>query len=290
MAAEPKQAGYEGHYIKGFQYYLENSGEHKKIRKFIDEKMTGEFARIAEGKSKMEVLGVGSGGGELDSHILSVLQTVLPGTPVTADVVEPSSELTDQFKALVAKTAHLQKVPIAWHAMTCGEYEKQVKDKEQNKRFDLIHMIQMLYYVDDYAATIKLFHSLLKENGKLLIVHEAANSGWDKLWKTYKRELCIKTISDYLSAGEIKVHLDKLGLKYEEHKIPNTFDITDCFSPDSEQGRHQLDFMTDSNNFQESFSSEVKAGILDLLKNKCSVQKNGRVLFDCTLSGLLVHA
>lgn len=290
MAAEPKQTGYEGRYIKGFQYYLENSGEHKKIRTFIDEVMTGEFARIAEGKSKMEVLGVGSGGGELDSHMLSVLQTRLPDTPVTADIVEPSSELTDQFKALVAKTAHLQKVPFAWHAMTSGEYEKQVKDKGQIKRFDFMHMIQMLYYVDDCAATIKFFHSLLKENGKLLIIHEAANSGWDKLWKTYKRQLCTKTISDYLSAGEIKVHLDKLGLVYEERKIPNTFDVTDCFSPDNEQGKLLLDFMTDSTNFQESFSSEVKAGILDLIKNKCSVQKDGRVLFDCSLSCLLVQA
>ena len=31
----------------------------------------------------------------------------------------------------------------------------------------------MLYYVDDYAATIKFFHSLLKTNGRILIVHEA---------------------------------------------------------------------------------------------------------------------
>ncbi|XP_046902999.1 histamine N-methyltransferase-like [Hypomesus transpacificus] len=290
MTSEPKQAGYEGRYIQGFQYYLQNSEEHKHICQFVDKVLTGEFPRIAEGKTSVEVLGVGSGGGELDAHMLSVLQTKLPGTPITADIVEPSSKLIEQFKALVAKTANLQKIPFAWHGVSCGEYEKQVKDKGQIKKFDFIHMIQMLFYVDDYAATIKFFHSLLNENGKLLIIHEAANSGWDKLWKTFKRELCTKTISEYLSSGEIKGHLEKLGLKYEEHMIPNTFDVTNCFTQGSKQGELLLDFMTDTDNFQQNFSEEVKAGMLDLIKNKCSIQKDGRVLFDCTLSCLLVFA
>ena len=117
-----------------------------------------------------------------------------------------------------------------------------------------------------------------------------ANSGWDKLWKTFKRELCTKTISEYLSSGEIKGHLEKLGLKYEEHMIPNTFDVTNCFTQGSKQGELLLDFMTDTDNFQQNFSEEVKAGMLDLIKNKCSIQKDGRVLFDCTLSCLLVFA
>lgn len=30
----------------------------------------------------------------------------------------------------------------------------------------------MLYYVDDYVAVIKFFHSLLREKGRLMIIHE----------------------------------------------------------------------------------------------------------------------
>ncbi|XP_055727946.1 histamine N-methyltransferase-like isoform X2 [Salvelinus fontinalis] len=247
-------AGYEGRYVQGFQFYLKHSEEHKAIREFVDKVLPGEFTRIGEGKSKMDVLGVGSGG------------------------------------ALVKKTPSLQKIPFSWHTMTCGEYEKQVKDKREIKRFDFIHMIQMLYYVDDYPGTIKFFHNLLKENSKLLIVHEAAGSGWETLWKTHRKELCTKSVSDYLSAGDIKVHLERLGLKYDEHLIPNTMDITDCFTNGDEMGELLLDFMTDQDHFHQSLTPDLRASILDLLRNRCSTEKEGRILFDCSFSCLLVYS
>uniref|UniRef100_UPI003AAAF6A8 histamine N-methyltransferase-like n=1 Tax=Centroberyx gerrardi TaxID=166262 RepID=UPI003AAAF6A8 len=290
MAAEAKQSGYEGRYVQGFQFYLKHSGEHKAILRFIDSVLPGEFERIGAGKSNLDVLGVGSGAGEMDTQVLSIFKSTFPAVPLTADIVEPSTELTEEFKASVAKTPNLQKIPFVWHTMTSGKYEKQVRGKGDMKRFDFIHMIQMLYYVDDYAGALKFFHSLLKNNSKLLIVHEAANSGWDILWKTFRKELCTKSISDYLSAGDIEVHLKSLGLKYEKHAIPNTIDITDCFTQGSELGELLLDFMTEQDHFHSSLTPELRAGILDLLRNKCSTEKDGRILFDCTLSSILVYA
>lgn len=46
--------------------------------------------------------------------------------------------------ALVAKTPNLQTIPFAWHIMHSGEYEKAVKAKGDMKKFDFIHMIQVL--------------------------------------------------------------------------------------------------------------------------------------------------
>lgn len=46
--------------------------------------------------------------------------------------------------ALVAKTPNLQNIPFAWHIMHSGEYEKAVKAKGDMKKFDFIHMIQVL--------------------------------------------------------------------------------------------------------------------------------------------------
>ncbi|XP_036401695.1 histamine N-methyltransferase-like isoform X2 [Megalops cyprinoides] len=291
MASTPAlPTGYQGRYVQGFQMYLQRSQEHQVIQAFMDRVLPVEFARIGEGKKILDVLGVGSGGGEMDAYLLSILQSKLPGIPITADIVEPSTELTDSFKALVAKTPSLQKVPFTWHVKMCAEYESMVKEKKEAKRFDFMHMIQMLYYVSDYSAAIKFFHSLLRENGQLLIVHEAANSGWEKLWKTYRKELCTKTISSYLSAGDIKALLQGMGLRFEEHSIPNTLDISDCFLPGHEAGEKLLDFMTEQDHFHQSLTPEVRAGILKLLKHSCSVEREGRVLFDCSLSALLVHA
>ncbi|XP_012994564.1 histamine N-methyltransferase [Esox lucius] len=285
-----KPPGYEGRNLLGFQFYLKHSEEHKVIQGFVDRVLPGEINRIAQRKSQVDILGVGSGGGEIDAYILSIMKSKLPATPLSADIVEPSIELSDHFKALVRRTPSLQKIPFSWHTMTCEDYEKQVKEKGNMKRFDFIHMIQMLYYVNDYPRTIQFFHSLLKDNSKLLIVHEAETSGWDTLWKTYRDELCTKTISDYKSAGDIKVHLDQLGLKYDEHLIPRTLDITACFTKGDDMGELLLDFMTEQDHFYQSLTPELQAGILDLLRNRCSTEIDGRILFDNSLTCLLVHS
>lgn len=290
MAGERKDTCYDGSCVQSFQFYLEKSGEHKAILQCVHDILPGEFKRIGAGKSSLDVLGVGSGGGEVDVQMLSLLQSTLPAVPITADIVEGSSKLTDNFKALVAKTTDLQKIPFAWHIMNSGDYEKQVKAKGDMKRFDFIHMIQLIYYVDNLSNTIKFFHRLLKNNGRLMIIVEAADSGWDILWKTYKKELCVDTITEYRSSKEVIACLKSLGLKYEEHSIHNTFDIAECFDPNSKTGERLLDFMTARDHFYQSFTPEIRAGMLDLLRNKCSTEKDGRVFFNSTLTCILVHA
>ena len=117
-----------------------------------------------------------------------------------------------------------------------------------------------------------------------------ANGGWDILWKTYRKTLCTNSISDYLSAGDVKVHLDNLGLKYEEFVVPHAYDITDCFDLNSQPGELMLDFMTEQEHFHRSLTPEIRKGILDLLRSKCSTEKEGKVMFNSNLSCLLVHA
>ncbi|XP_068594135.1 histamine N-methyltransferase A-like [Cebidichthys violaceus] len=290
MAVDPKTTCYDSASAQSFQLYLQHSGEHKAIIQCLHNILPGEFKRIGVDKSSLDVLGVGSGGGEVDVQILTLLQSTFPTVPITTDIVEGSSQLRDNFKTLVAKTPNLQKIPFAWHFMSCENYEKQVKANGDMKKFDFIHMVQMIYYVDNLADTITFYQSLLKNNGRLMIIVEAANSGGDILWKTYKKELTVDAVTDYRSSAEIIACLKSLGLKYEEHATPNTFDITECFNPSSQTGKSLLNFMTAKNNFYESFTPEIRAGILDLLRNKCSTEKDGRVIFNSNSSCILVYA
>ncbi|XP_034741963.1 histamine N-methyltransferase-like [Etheostoma cragini] len=146
--------------------------------------------------------------------MLTLLQSTFPGVPITADIVEGSSQLTDNFKALVAKTTNLQKSPFAWYIMHSEDYERQVKEKGHLKTFDFIHMIQMIYFVDNLASTIKFYHSLLKNNGRLMIIVEA-----DLRWlahpvETYKKDFCVDAIQKYRSSGEVSACLKSQGLKH----------------------------------------------------------------------------
>ncbi|XP_060944800.1 histamine N-methyltransferase-like isoform X4 [Limanda limanda] len=195
MAAEAKQTCYEGSAVQSFQFYLEHSGEHEAIVQGVHSILPAQFKRIGAGKSGLDVLGVGSGGGEVDVQMLSLLQSTFPTVPITADIVEGSAELTENFKA---------------------------------------------------------------------------HSGWDTLWKTFEKELCVDTIPESRSSAEVISSLKSQGLKYEEHIIQNTFDITECYDPNSTTGARLLSFMTQTKNVHQSLSQEVRAGILELLRNKCS--------------------
>ncbi|XP_042351193.1 histamine N-methyltransferase-like [Plectropomus leopardus] len=289
MPTEAKQSNFEGSFVQNFLVFREQSRQFDAITQCIHNILPEEFKSIGAGKSSLDVLGVGSGGGEVDVQILTLLQSTVPDVPITADIVEGSSQLTDNFKALVAMTTNLQKIPFAWHIMPSENYERQVKAKGDMKRFDFIHMIQMLYFVDNLSDTIKFYHSLLKSNGRLMIIIAAENNSWDVLWKTYTKELCVSSIKEWRTSREVIASLKSQGLIYEEHAITGTLDISECFNPNSQTGEHLLSFFTMTHDFNQSFTPEVRAGILDLLSNKCSTDKDGRVLFNIDASCILVH-
>lgn len=96
------------------------------------------------------------------------------------------------------------------------------------------------------------------------------NSGWDFLRRTYRNDLGKSSTPNYVSSGDIFSHLKSLGLKYKERIIPISFDITDCFTEDNEIGELLLDFITAQEHFHQCFTPELRAGILDLLRNKAS--------------------
>lgn len=291
MATVKPEACYPDCCVQSFQFYLERSGEHRALLQWMDRALPSELYRIGEGKTSLDVLGVGSGGGQMDVHMLTLLRDAFPAVPISADVVEGSATLVENFKASLAKTAQLGSVPFSWHATTSENYIQQTKANGNVKRFDFIHMIQMICYVNDMAATIRHYHGLLKKNGRLLIIAEAAEGGWDTLWKTLEKDHRHEPVSEYRSCGEVKTCLHKLGLKYDEHRIQNRFDISECFDPESALGRDLLNFMAADSDFYADFTPEIRAAILDILKNKCSsAQTDGKVMFDGALGCVLVHA
>lgn len=289
MTSGAPQTCYEGECVENFQFYLQHSGEHQAVIDSLQNFLPQEFQRIAKEKEKLDILGVGSGGGQLDVHMLTLLQAAAPATPLAVDIVDGSSELTDNFKDLVAKSPHLKDIPFAWHITPSEEYMKQETPKTGRKKFDFIHMIQMIYYVDNLDETIKFYHSLLKDNGMLMIIVDMDNGGWDILWKTHSEELCDDLIKEARSSGKVMASLEGLGLKYEEHLIPNRFDITPCFDPTNVNGQDLLNCLTEKDDFNQSFSPEIRAGILDVLRNKSSTVEDGKVTFNSNLSCIVVH-
>lgn len=285
--ANKSDTSYQDSEVQWFQAYLEISKEHQNMMESLDNILPSEFKTIGQGKRSLDVLGVGSGGGQKDVHMLTLLQSTFPGVPISAEIIEASVKLSNNFKALVAKTPNLSTVPFSWNMMLSEDYMQQAKG--DMKKFDFIHMIQMIYYVKDLPATLKFYHGLLKKNGRLMII-VVGKCAWEILWKTVDEELCIPAFTEQHSAETVKTQLDKMNLKYEEHLIPADFDISECFDPNSKVGNDLVNFFYYTLYRVSPLTPETREVLLDILKNKCSKQKDGKIMFHYNMSCIIVNA
>ncbi|KAI5106757.1 histamine N-methyltransferase [Silurus meridionalis] len=174
--------------------------------------------------------------------------------------------------------------------MTASEFESDWKQRNTDKlKFDFIHMIQMLYYVKDLEATISFFRSLLHKDGRLLIFLASGQSGFSKLWKTFRTQLCKPDITQSLTVWDVKDMLDTKGIPYQSYTLSSQMDITDCFTAGDEKGELLLDFLTEVLEFRKNASPELKAGVLELLKHpECSHEVDGRIIFNNNLEALVI--
>lgn len=110
------------------------------------------------------------------------------------------------------------------------------------------------------------------------------------LWTTYSNELCDNSYVKNHSPTNVTSYVKSLGLEYEEHTIPFNIDITECFDPDSQNGERLLSTLMEKDHFYQSFTPEVREGMLDLLMTKCSTEKDGKIFLNNNLSCILVCA
>ncbi|KAK2504036.1 hypothetical protein MC885_020818 [Smutsia gigantea] len=278
-------------YIESFRRFLDKSTEHQCMQEFMEKKLPDVIARIGNTKSEIKILSVGGGAGEIDLQILSKVQAQYPEAHINNEVIEPSAEQITKYKELVAKTSNLENIKFAWHKETSSEYQNRMMEKKEVQKWDFIHMIQMLYYVKDIPATLKFFHSLLATNAKILIILVSGTSGWDKLWRKYGSRLPRDDLCQYVTSSDLTQMLEKSGIKYECYNLLSTMDISDCFIDGNENGDLLWDFLTETCNFSKTAPPDLKAEIMkDLQEPEFSVKKEGKVLFNNSLSFIVVEA
>lgn len=114
-------------------------------------------------------------------------------------------------------------------------------------------------------------------------------SGWGKLWRTFRKQLCNTEISQYVTTGDIKSFLDSKGVRYQSYELPSQMDITECFTEGDEKGELLLDFLTEVLDFSKTAPPELKAGVIELLRHPdCSVESDGKVIFNNNLEVIVL--
>ncbi|NXL56125.1 HNMT methyltransferase, partial [Chordeiles acutipennis] len=277
-------------YLQSFRLFLANSTEHQSMQEFMERQLPAVIGSIGNGKSTINILSVGGGAGEIDLLILSKIQARYPGVTINNDVIEPSADQISKYKERVAGTSNLENVKFTWHEETAYEYESRMNAEKKSKKWDFIHMIQMLYYVKDIPATIRYFHSLLEAQAKLLIILVSGASGWETLWNKYGSSFPVGDLCSYVSSANIKSILDSTGLKYQVHELPSHMDITSCFIEGNKDGELLLDFLTETCDFSKTAPPELKHQVIEeLRKPGCSEKRDGKVLFNNNLSVIVIE-
>ncbi|XP_060113429.1 carnosine N-methyltransferase 2-like [Heteronotia binoei] len=278
-------------YAKAFQSFLDHSTEHQCMDQFNKNELPNIIASIGKGKSTINVLGVGSGTGEQDLKMIRIIQSKRPGVFIKNEVIEPNPQHILAYKEAIKNSSDLNNVSFTWHQLTSMEYEKQAKEWNVGKKYDFIHLIQMLYRVEDIANTIKFFHSCLDCYAKLLIIILSGDSGWASIWKKYRHCLPPTDSGHYITANDIKVILKRMGVKYKVYDFPSVWDITECFIDGDITGGHTLDFLTGTKDFMNTAPPFLKQQLRQALgQPECSTKKDGRIIFKNDLSMIVVSS
>ncbi|NXK58468.1 HNMT methyltransferase, partial [Sylvietta virens] len=268
-------------YLQSFRLFLERSTEHQSMQEFVQGQLPAVLASIGNGKSTINVLSVGGGAGEMDLQILSKIRARYPGVTINNDVIEPKR---------VAQASNLENIKFTWHKETADEYESRMKAEKKTKKWDFIHMIQMLYYVKDIPATIRYFHSLLESQAKLLVILVSGKSGWETLWKKFGSSFPLDGLCCYVSSADLPRMLDAAGLKYQLYELPSHMDITSCFIEGDKDGELLLDFLTETLDFAKTAPPELKRQVMEeLRKPGCSEIRDGKVIFNNNLGVIVIE-
>ena len=93
-----------------------------------------------------------------------------------------------------------------------------------------------------------------------------------------------------MTTSDIKSGLESKGVGYRSYLLPSQLDISECFVEGSEKGELLLDFLTEVLDFSGTAPAELKAGVLEMLLHPdCSVETDGKVLFNNSLEALVLE-
>ncbi|NXD98388.1 HNMTL methyltransferase, partial [Chaetorhynchus papuensis] len=281
-------------YVEAFKSFLDHSTEHQCMDEFNKEQMPNIVAGhhyCMRHKAQHASLLPGDflAGGDL--KMIRILQAVHPGVFIDNEIVEPNPQHVAAYKELVNQAPDLQNVSFIWHQLTSLEYEQQVKEKGTHKKFDFIHMIQMLYRVEDIPNTIKFFHSCLDHHGKLLIIILSDSSGWASLWKKHRDCLPPTDSGHYITSSGITEVLRRLGVEHRVYEFPSGWDITECFIEGDAVGGRMMDFLTGTKDFLGTAPPALRRRLREALcQPECSSTRDGRVIFSNNLSMIVAES
>ncbi|XP_071949567.1 histamine N-methyltransferase A-like [Antedon mediterranea] len=275
-------------YVTTFAEYCKRTKKYDVLRDWISSDFPEKVVNSLGVKDieELRMLGVGSGSGFVETCALK--QLVTKWSKVTHTVLEPNSDLLDQFKELAAKEKdNLPGVSFDWKQKTVEEFKQESAD--QTSKYHFIMVVQSIYYVDDLEGILKYLTSLLAKGGMMVIVMVSENS---VMWRIANRfpefqnekqlGICTKHIEEILAAN---------GIKFATDEIEARMDSTGCFVKDSKEAELLIDFITQVAYLKSQRSEAFYNEVVEYVKTdqvSLPPTADGRTWFRCNYDAIYV--
>jgi len=169
---------------------------------------------------------------------------------------------------------------------TLQEYKERQQRKEVSVKFDIVHFIHSIYYVDIEQTLIHCFEKELSEKGVFVcIVEELDFTTMIMQIEWYMKDSESK--KNATTEKMIKIAQDN-GWKHEIYTQKYLIDVTDVFDEKSNEGNLLLDFFTHTVNFRETADQQKVEETLALIKDN-TIVKDGKLVGKKDESLILIY-
>lgn len=275
-------------YSRSFQCFLASTHQRgNAILKCIEEHIvpvtkTGVCKLLEEhsfNESPLRVLSVGSGDGENDINLLEALSKIRQNDgeaiSMVNRVIEPN---VDRLSAFRAKAPNLREhfkgranIDFEWIPVTFQEYSSQ--KKADDVRFDVVHFIHSIYYLEVEDVLVHCYEKELGRKGMIISISESEASPICKYADIFRDRL----INSFSRNNNVVAVAREKGWKY--FVCPGDFktlDITAIFDSSSLEGNYLLDFLTYRMDVRQNENRETVEKMLKFWEEQSSINEQGK--------------
>mgnify|MGYP000143913595 FL=1 len=269
------------YYIDCFNLFETKCDQFRKVEEMLRERLPSLVPRRLHDSQQLNILSVGSGNGEKDLLVLKVIRESLRSNDKGTELkifnraIEPNTCFCDLYNEAIENMQQATKFEICEQSFQ--EYSQHT-EKEPVK-FDLVHFIHSIYYVDMEEALCHCFEKELGENGVFVCIV----SGLDLINLVLAKQPTNGygqkdgAIENLEKAGQLVEIAKSKGWKYEVYMNEYSIDVTEVFDPKSTEGNLLLDFLTHTINFRETAEKQVVEETLAVVRDH-TVFKDGKRL------------
>ena len=232
----------------------------------------------------------GCGNGTKDRAILNAICSHLPQrAKILYHAVDPAADEIGKFKKAVqdGNERHqlCKKVDFGFYVKTFRNYvEMKFKSEGAPAKANLVLFIDSLCRFSSTAeeALVQSYNNLLAENGVILVTLWWNDQDfWFKIREIYGNNRSIQRTAvernDYLTIQQIQEIAQKHGWKFQLFTPEYRLDVTECFKPDSQDGRYLLDCLLCFSNYLDEVEFDHQK-LLNFLHEEASINENERWL------------